>query len=278
MDSITLQLTRITTVLGSSTIMDMSYGFTAGQNSVNHQFDRLGFGRDGQLHLRQPEPPGRGPGDQRLGNSYAYDGFGNLTAKTVTVGSAPTFSAAYDPGTNRQWGLSYDANGNVQLSGARYDVENRLTSQPAATLPSWAYDPSGKRVLQGPACCSNGSKLGTLWPERTAPGNLPIGLRCRLQYVVSVLLLHGPLFGGKLIKSGSAQSAVATDRLGSVRANANGQRIRYFPYGEERTTTPDGRRSSGPTSGTRERAWIMPINATIAGRRAGSRHRTQPQE
>jgi RHS repeat-associated protein len=36
---------------------------------------------------------------------------------------------------------------------------------------------------------------------------------------------------------------VATDKLGSVRANSNGETFAYFPYGEERAnpTTPDGR-------------------------------------
>ena len=36
-----------------------------------------------------------------------------------------------------------------------------------------------------------------------------------------------------------------TDRLGSVRANANGERMSYFPYGEERTSTADGREKFG---------------------------------
>jgi RHS repeat-associated protein len=34
---------------------------------------------------------------------------------------------------------------------------------------------------------------------------------------------------------------VAVDRLGSVRANLNGERFSYYPYGEERTWTPDRR-------------------------------------
>jgi RHS repeat-associated protein len=247
-DPITLQLTRVTTAQGSSTIMDMSYGFTVGQNNgritsstdwvlgetVNYTYDSLN-------HLATAQAT-----NSVWGNSYAYDGFGNPTAKTVTVGSAPTFSAAYDPGTNWQQGLSYDANGNVQLSGARYDVENRLTSQPAATLPSWAYDPAGKRVLQSPACCSNGSKLVDFYGldgRRLETFQLvyDAGSNTWSPYYYSMDLY----FGGKLIKSGSAQSAVATDRLGSVRANANGQRIGYFPYGEERTATPDGQEKFG---------------------------------
>jgi RHS repeat-associated protein len=36
-----------------------------------------------------------------------------------------------------------------------------------------------------------------------------------------------------------------TDRLGSVRANSNGERMNYFPYGEERTATLDGREKFG---------------------------------
>ena len=38
---------------------------------------------------------------------------------------------------------------------------------------------------------------------------------------------------------------VATDRLGSVRANASGERMSYYPYGEERTSTADGREKFG---------------------------------
>ncbi len=34
---------------------------------------------------------------------------------------------------------------------------------------------------------------------------------------------------------------MVTDRLGSVRANSNGETMRYYPYGEERTTTADNR-------------------------------------
>ena len=46
-------------------------------------------------------------------------------------------------------------------------------------------------------------------------------------------------FGGKLLQSKGVW--VATDRLGSVRANSNGEAFSYFPYGEERTSTADGR-------------------------------------
>jgi RHS repeat-associated protein len=50
-------------------------------------------------------------------------------------------------------------------------------------------------------------------------------------------------FGGKLVKSKGV--VVVTDRLGSVRANMNGETMSYFPYGEERTSTADGREKFG---------------------------------
>jgi RHS repeat-associated protein len=50
-------------------------------------------------------------------------------------------------------------------------------------------------------------------------------------------------FGGKLLRSNGV--AVATDRLGSVRGNKNGERMRYYPYGQERTTTTNDREKFG---------------------------------
>ena len=50
-------------------------------------------------------------------------------------------------------------------------------------------------------------------------------------------------FGGKLVQSNGA--VVVTDRLGSVRASSNGDRMTYYPYGEERTSTADGREKFG---------------------------------
>jgi YD repeat-containing protein len=44
------------------------------------------------------------------GQAFTYDGFGNLTGKSVTQGSAPTLSVSYDPATNHQPGQSYNAN------------------------------------------------------------------------------------------------------------------------------------------------------------------------
>ena len=45
------------------------------------------------------------------GEAYTYDGFGNLTGKTVTQAPAPALGVSYDA-NNHQVGLTYDANGN----------------------------------------------------------------------------------------------------------------------------------------------------------------------
>ena len=49
------------------------------------------------------------------GQSFSYDGFGNLLAQTVTKGSAPTLSVLVSGTTNRitTGGYSYDDNGNL---------------------------------------------------------------------------------------------------------------------------------------------------------------------
>src|SRR3989440_4372808 len=57
------------------------------------------------------------------GQSYTYDGFGNLTAKGVTKGSAPTFSTTINPATNGG-PTSYAP---VAFDGGT-DVENRPLS------------------------------------------------------------------------------------------------------------------------------------------------------
>ena len=82
------------------------------------------------------------------GQSYAYDGFGNLTDQDVTAGSAPAYSVVPDPTTNHV--RTVDANGNTYaVTNAAYDVENRLTGTPFYNTPGtyqYSYAPGNKRV------------------------------------------------------------------------------------------------------------------------------------
>ena len=173
------------------------------------------------------------------GQSYGYDGFGNLTA---TKGTVPTLSVAYDGTTNHQMGVSYDANGNT---GGQFDVENRMVVDWGGR--GWAYDPSGKRVYQEKGASGmeyyvygmGGQKLVTVkcgyhtYQQGTPDEHTE--LECANSNHV--------YFAGKLVKSNGV--AVATDRLGSVRGNANGEVLAYYPYGEERGTSADGREKFG---------------------------------
>ena len=62
-------------------------------------------------------------------------------------------------------------------------------------------------------------------------------------YPVCSITGQNVYFGGKLIVSGGVN--VVTDRLGTVRANGQGESFAYYPYGEERTSTVDKRDKFG---------------------------------
>jgi RHS repeat-associated protein len=218
--------------------MDMQYIYTAGQNNgrivqaidgvagetVNYTYDALN-----RLATA-------GATNGTWGQAFAYDGFGNLTGKTVTQGSAPTLSVSFDPLTNHQNGQSYDANGNPASMYLKYDIENRMIV--GANGDRYAYDHAGKRVKKAVTGAEefyfygiNGKRLATLVCTGEDDGT---GCQPRMYDVY---------FGGKLVRSRGA--LVATDRLGSVRASSTGDRMTYYPYGEERTSTADGRDKFG---------------------------------
>ncbi len=177
------------------------------------------------------------------GDSYSYDGFGNLTSKVVTKGTAPQVYPQVNSATNQarmSGDYGFDANGNWLGAGGSqintWNVENQLIAtggSPSNGDPTYTYDPWGKRVLQysethtyGPGgtlyfYSITGQRLGTYQVSYVSANDPP------LQQSVSMY------FGGRLL--------AAVDRLGSVRNNANGHGpIAYYPWGEERTTTPDG--------------------------------------
>ena len=148
-----LQLTR-ETVPG---LKDMQYGYSAGTNNGrvmsttdNISGETVQYAYDQLQRLIQAQTSS---GETQWGDSYSYDGFGNLTGKNVTLGSAPAAPFQYDPGTNQPINQfygnpnnppqnNYDANGNAPVG--TWDAENHLVQQvlDGATL-SWVYDPSG---------------------------------------------------------------------------------------------------------------------------------------
>ncbi|MDP2995996.1 MAG: RHS repeat-associated core domain-containing protein [Bryobacterales bacterium] len=178
------------------------------------------------------------------GQAYSYDGWGNLTGKSVTKGSAPTFSAAYDGATNRQVGVTHDANGNVyRTSYTSYDAENRMTYTDYGPMRTFKYDAMNRRVMvqeySGPE-----DELSAEEVTFYGPGGERMGVYRRSIY-------HEPYqvgtfgggqaqvwFGGKLIQASGQR--VVQDRLGTVTVQGT-ERMRFWPYGEERGTAAQKR-------------------------------------
>jgi len=248
--NILMQLTNLT-VTGTGAV-NMQYNYTAGQNNgrVSSTTDgvlgeTVNYGYDMWNRLASALAT-----NGSWGEAYTFDGFGNLTGKTPTAGSAPAMSVPADPTTNRPMGGSYDANGNPSAGGV-WDVENRLIGMGAeANYPAttdYAYDPWGRRIwketpggLDGNGnpfppqgefyfYGATGQKLETYTFSGPTPGP-------EFGTVLEGINIY---FGRKLLQAKGVW--VATDKLGSVRANSNGESFSYFPYGEERTSTADGR-------------------------------------
>ena len=145
------QLTRLT----AGSHADLEYTFSATNNDgritkekdwlsgkeVNYQYDTLG---------RLTSAATTGP---QWGQSFAYDGFGNLTAEVATKGTAPTTYLAYNGTTNRitTAGYGYDGAGNLTAMPnmtLTYDADSRLTQTvhtPNGT-EQYGYTPYGQRV------------------------------------------------------------------------------------------------------------------------------------
>jgi RHS repeat-associated protein len=184
------------------------------------------------------------------GQSYSYDGFGNLTNQTVTAGSAPSYSVVPDPTTNHVG--SVDANGNTlgtidpyqdtQINSADYDVANRFVGTGASFSYTsgyqYSYAPGNKRVWRGNfgTNSSGGPMLTTdevtFWGvngKKLASYNIVMTLTSQgaPQSISFNLNVASYYFGKKLVGHyNGAYSGASTDRLGSVG--------KYYPYGQEK--------------------------------------------
>jgi YD repeat-containing protein len=193
---------------------------------------------------------------------YTYDGFGNLTSKTPTVGTAPAMNASYDV-NNHQVGLTYDANGNQSWDAQHataytWNVENKLITETSQAWPGpasfYGYDPWGRRVMQDvnpdPTGQESAGYTGGTWMFYLYDiyGRRIFSTGVTYYPDGTPTTEWGPTdiyFGKKLITVN--WNCVVTDRLGSVRGTATGDGscggwtpMSYFPYGEEQTSTADG--------------------------------------
>jgi len=238
-------------VVSTRAPFNMTYNFSATQNNgrivssvdgvtgenVSYAYDSLN---------RLIAASTSGTGGVQWGFSYSYDGFGNLTGKTVTKGTPPLVptppALTVDSNTNRvrlSGDYRYDLNENwLGAAGApnTWNVENQLLSTGAVDGDgnpiTYTYDPWGRRVLQFSA--SSYGPTGTLYFYSITGQRLAT---YSAGYPTQTAQLSVNMYFGK-------RKLVPMDRLGSVRYNSNGA-IAYFPWGEERprsdgTLTADG--------------------------------------
>ena len=232
-----LQLTGLTS--GSTVSMSYSYSSTQNNGKITSQTDAISgetvvYTYDALNRLASATAT-----NSSWGQSYQYDGFGNLTNQTVTAGSAPAYTAGYD--ANNHMGCE-DANGNntCQVDGAGhgfvYDVENRpITLGNGITNPPfrYSYAPGNKRVWRGLFTSGtlttdevtfwgvNGQKLAVY--QLTYTNQAQQGQQANWVWYASQTGTNY-YFGGKLIKN--AGGFIGADRLGSIG--------HFYPYGQEK--------------------------------------------
>src|SRR6185437_11591111 len=99
-----LQMTGLTAYnagLGH-TVLGRQYSYSGTQNNgkIQSETDTI----SGEVVTYQYDWLNRlaSAGSSSWGQSFAYDGFGNLTDKNVTAGSAPTYHTSFNAATNRE--------------------------------------------------------------------------------------------------------------------------------------------------------------------------------
>jgi len=234
------QLTRITV----PSVLDIQYVYSAANNNgkISSQTDVLSgeeitYAYDALNRLATAVTTDN-PNVTQWGQSYTFDGFGNLTDQNVIKGSAPTMHVVYNSATNRQTGDVADANGNIG-SGYSYDIENRLLKA-GTGMPQYGYDAGNKRIERDTEF--------TFWAGNQKWATYTAAVSGSA--VTFTLTGTNVYFGGRLIAKGTYNSggtndkitlaSVAQDRLGSM----NGK---FYPFGQERpsATTNDKEKFTG---------------------------------
>ena len=109
----------------------------------------------------------------------------------------------------------------------------------------YEYDPSGKRVAVKTPNDDGTTNYQFSFYGITGQRLATVGCTETSDFNISSCWVTGQnlYFKGKMLVSNGV--GVVTDRLGSVRGNTQGERMSYYPYGEERTSTVDGRDKFG---------------------------------
>ena len=199
---------------------------TLSGETIGYQYDAL------KRLISASGAPNAGTTPAAWNQSFQYDGFGNLTGKTLNGTTTPI---AVDATTNKLTNSQYDLNGNMTTGvGATfsYDEANRLFSAALTSggIEYYGYAPDNKRVYR---LRSDGTEEWTLYGAKAekllvyrisgSPG----------AYFFNIPASATVWFAGRLISENSTfgmfNSAVIQDRLGTNRVNG----ARFYPYGEE---------------------------------------------
>ena len=205
---------------------------TVSGETIVYQYDAL------KRLISASSTPNSGSTPAAWTETFQFDGFGNLTAKTLNGTTTPI---AVNAATNQLTSAYYDANGNMTSgTGASftYDVSNRISTVTGVSggQETYEYAPDNKRIHRALTSGSvdewtfygaKGEKLGVYTLSFGYDGN------------GNSVAFFAPLrtsvwFAGKLIYE---NGPVNLDRLGTNRASG----ARFLPFGEELTSTSNDR-------------------------------------
>ncbi len=255
------QLTNITRTWNTATQMNLTYNYTAGSDNgkiasmtdavsgetVSYAYDSLN---------RLISATAKSGTTTVWGNSFGFDGFGNLLSKTVTGGTAPTLSQTVNTATNHINAYTYDSNGNqttVPVAGsgnvnAGYDIQNRMTLLGSVGSPTaqYAYGAANQRVWR--MATESGTTKEWFYfygidGQRMASYQVTVVTPVQGNSYTSAVTVQAAdvlvYFGRKMLMEGSwsgigsfSASYVGVDRLGSIPGGA-----KLFAWGEEVTVT-----------------------------------------
>ena len=236
--------------------LNMTYNYSGTQNNGRIVTAQDGITGESTSYTYDALNRLAGASNSLWSGTYAYDGFGNLLSKSGSGGSPnsfPSMTASYNA-NNQLTTASYDANGNTSSFNGYYygyTVENRRNSQTGTAFPwpetLYGNDPWGKRVMKetNPDPSDYEGDYNPLWEFYfyAINGQRLVTVDCNnpnANYQPNCWVVgENVYFGKRLLVSNGVY--VATDRLGTVRANTQGESFAYYPFGEERTNRPDGR-------------------------------------
>jgi RHS repeat-associated protein len=227
------QLTSLVSSNASGTAVNLTYAFSSAQNNgkITSMTDNISGEQVVYTYDALNRLASAAATNSSWGQSYSYDGFGNLTDQTVTAGSAPAYHVVYNAATNRQTADCADANGNINSSAGgcgsasyNYDVANRIASSATANQWQYSYSPTNERVWRG---VWTGSTLATDEVTFWSAGGAKLGtwaLSASGSQLIATMTSSNYYFAGRLIKNNVGYDAI--DQLGSVG--------KFYPYGQEK--------------------------------------------